>query len=106
MKTTYAKLKSGDWGVRIQGTAQEGDCVTVTKKSGETKQETIEKVLWTGNGVSICAIRQARRGGYNTGYGTRRRRRQDDCDCDCEDCRYGCRCDPHCNCRGGNVYGC
>lgn len=59
MTASYTKLKSGDWGVRVQGKVAEGDVVTVTKKSGETKRETISKVVWSGNGVSICAIEQS-----------------------------------------------
>jgi len=69
---TYTKLRSGDWGVRVEGTAAKGDTITVTKKSGETKQETVRAVVWTGNGVTLCAIAQreaaqgARHGSYRT----------------------------------------
>ena len=56
MRVTYKKLSNGDWGVRAEGVVKAGEFVTVTKKSGSTKQEKIQHVLWTGNGVSICAI--------------------------------------------------
>jgi hypothetical protein len=56
---TYTKLKSGDWGIRVQGIVRAGDKVTVRKKSGESKVETVEKVLWAGDGVSLCMIRRA-----------------------------------------------
>jgi hypothetical protein len=60
MTATYTKLKSGDWGVRIEGgTVKQGDTITVTKKSGERKQETIAKVVWTGNGITLAAIGQS-----------------------------------------------
>jgi hypothetical protein len=55
---TYTKLQSGNWGVRVRGEIEAGDRITVTKKDGTTKVETIERVLWTGNGVSLCAINQ------------------------------------------------
>ena len=57
---TYTKLKSGEWGIRVQGSARVGERVTVTKKSGESKMETIGKVIWSGNGVTICAIANMR----------------------------------------------
>ena len=56
---TYTKLKDGSWGVRVEGTAKSGQSVTVTKKSGETKSETIGRVLWSGNGISLCSVGQS-----------------------------------------------
>ena len=53
---SYTKLRSGNWGIRINGAAQAGDRVTVTTKAGATKSETIARVIWAGNGVAICAI--------------------------------------------------
>lgn len=61
---TYTKLKNGQWGVRVDGTATKGSSVTVTTKSGKTKTETILAVLWSGNdrtsgkAVALCAIQQ------------------------------------------------
>lgn len=71
---SYTKLKSGEWGVRVEGTAKAGQSVTVRKKDGTSKQETILRVVWTGNGISLCAIAQrqpatsGRSGGYSRGY--------------------------------------
>ena len=45
---TYAKLKDGTWGVRCAAGVQPGATVTVTKRSGESKVETVDRVLWTG----------------------------------------------------------
>jgi hypothetical protein len=57
MVTTYAKLRSGEWGVRVQGSAPaKGAKVTVSKKDGTSKVETIVQVVWSGNGVALCAI--------------------------------------------------
>ena len=53
---TYTKLKTGDWGLRIQGSVKPGDAVTVSKKNGDVKRETVGKVVWTGNGISLATI--------------------------------------------------
>jgi hypothetical protein len=77
--------------------------VVVTKKSGESKAERIGKVLWTGNGLSICTIESDRATSSN-GHAAPRRGRACSCTADC--CRNGCHCESHCNCRGGNIYDC
>lgn len=57
MGIAYTKLKDGSWGIRAEGTTvTTGSTVTVTKKSGESKRETVGKVLWTGNGVILATI--------------------------------------------------
>lgn len=56
MTATYTKLKSGEWGVRVEGSVKVGQSITVRKKSGETKTETVAKVVWTGDGISLCAV--------------------------------------------------
>lgn len=56
LSATYTKLRDGSWGVRVEGKTAVGQTVTVMKKSGETKQETISRVLWTGEGIALCAI--------------------------------------------------
>lgn len=80
---TPAKLKSGAWGARVAGHVHEGDTITMTTRSGKSWQATIARVLWTGDGVSICATASAdshydankfngygaRRGGYVRGDG-------------------------------------
>ena len=92
---SYTRLKSGDWGVKgPSGEVREGATVTVIKKNGETKQETIEKVLFSRDGIALAAIkpRQHTRGG-----------------CACTEqgcCRPRCQCDRMCVCRGGTVFDC
>lgn len=54
--TTYTKLRSGEWGLRIQGSARVGQAITVTKKSGETKTEYVRNIIWAGNGITLAAI--------------------------------------------------
>lgn len=53
---TYTKLKDGSWGVRAEGTVKAGAVLTVTKKDGSTKTETVKVALWSGNGITLCAI--------------------------------------------------
>lgn len=65
ISATYSKLKSGEWGIRVPGATREGQTVTVTTKAGAAKTETVARVLWTGNGVSICAIAQRSRGRWS-----------------------------------------
>ena len=54
---TFSKLPTGDWGIRVEGDAQPGQSVHVTKRNGSAKEVTIERVLSTADGVSVCAIR-------------------------------------------------
>lgn len=53
---TYTKLKNGEWGIRIEGQAQAGSTITVTKKSGEKQTVTIGKVVWSDSQISLCTI--------------------------------------------------
>jgi len=63
VEATYTQLRDGSWGAKVAGKATPNSTITVTKKSGETKQEVIYKVLWSGNDkyngggvVSICSL--------------------------------------------------
>jgi hypothetical protein len=56
MTNTYTKLRDGSWGVRSTEEVRPGQVVTVIKKSGDTKVETIKTIIWSGNGVWICSI--------------------------------------------------
>lgn len=92
MATTYTKLRSGEWGVKVNGAAKVGDRVTVTKKDGGTKVETIAQVVFSGNGVTLCAIRrdasparasgkkQCATGGNCSSFGSGKSCGADDCD--------------------------
>lgn len=72
MKATYSKLKSGDWGVRIEGAVKPGATVEVTKKDGSRKSEIITKVIWTGGGISLCAIERTGNGNSADSTGARK----------------------------------
>lgn len=83
MQATYTKLKSGDWGIRVLGVVAEGSSITVTKKSGETRTEVIRKVLWFGNGISLCAIGGAGADNGRGGTGARHSSRGTRTGCSC-----------------------
>lgn len=53
---TYTKLRDGSWGIRAPFPVTAGQAITVTKKSGESKTEKISRVLWSGDGITFCAI--------------------------------------------------
>ena len=55
MTATPYKLRSGDWGVRVRGTVRAGDTVTVRTRAGKTWTARIERVVWSGDGVALCA---------------------------------------------------
>jgi hypothetical protein len=78
---TYTKLRDGSWGIRATEAVTAGQSVTVTKKSGESKTELVRNVLWSGNGVWLCAIETAR-----PAYQTRGRRRSSGGRYECEEC--------------------
>lgn len=63
MSATYQKLNSGEWGIRVQGTVTRGDEVTVMRKDGQSRREVVKKVIWSGNGICLCAIEQRANGG-------------------------------------------
>lgn len=91
MDATYSKLRNGDWGVRVQGTATVGQTVTVRKKSGETKAERIASVVWVGNGISLCTVERS----------ATSRRSQSSRSGRCRDCRGPIRDAPHHRAMGG-----
>jgi hypothetical protein len=49
MSNSYAKLREGDWGIRVVGRKPSpGQTVEVTTKAGKVNQEMIGTVLWSG----------------------------------------------------------
>jgi hypothetical protein len=66
-RITFTKLRDGSWGLRGLGLVA-GTTVTVTKRSGQTKRETVGRVMWTGDdGLSIASIASARRASRSYG---------------------------------------
>ena len=52
----YSKLKSGEWGVRLEGSAKTGDIINVVRKDGKVKPEKLGKLVWEGGGAQLYAI--------------------------------------------------
>jgi hypothetical protein len=71
MSCTYAKLRSGEWGIRSTS-ALDGTAV-VTKKSGDEKEESVGNLVWQGDGIYIYAIAETSRGSaYDDGMTDKR----------------------------------
>lgn len=101
MLASYTKLRDGSWGIRVQGSAKAGQVVVVRKKDNTSKDETIERVLWTGDGISLCSIgrsQQTRASNSRGGQQGSLRGRRTGCACGsiegeyhpwyCESCRF------------------
>lgn len=58
-QATPARLRDGSWGARVAGTVCVGDTVTITTRAGKTWQARVERVVWTGEGVTLCATASA-----------------------------------------------
>jgi hypothetical protein len=54
--TTYARLKDETWGIRSTKPISKGDRVTVQKKDGTFKTETVGQIVWKGNGIHLATI--------------------------------------------------
>lgn len=56
-EATFKKLKDGSWGLLVNsGSVRPGDDVLTVTKAGKREVKTVGKVVWSGNGVSICTI--------------------------------------------------
>lgn len=64
-EATFAKMRDGSWGVRVQGQVEPGDTVLVTRKDGRKVPVTIESVVWTGGGITLAKIPQTREASEN-----------------------------------------
>ena len=54
---SYTKLKDGSWGLRASPEKlTAGSNVTVRKKDGSTKTETVARIIWQGDGVTLASI--------------------------------------------------
>lgn len=97
MPITYTKLNSGAWGARSTVQLTPGQTITVTKRDGSTKTETVDKVVRSGNGTWLAALRRAE---TKSSQPPRRRERgiRTGCSCgsiednprpsDCRSCRF------------------
>lgn len=56
MNATPKKLRDGSWGALVKSErVNTGDAITVTTRAGKSWDAVVQKVIWTGKGVSICA---------------------------------------------------
>lgn len=55
-KASYTKLKTGEWGLRVQGKVTPGEKIVVTKKDGSTKEEEVGQVLWSDSTVTLASL--------------------------------------------------
>lgn len=91
---TYTKLREGDWGIRSSSKPKIGEQVTVTKRDGNTKSETVKAILWqgpdrtTGRQIWLCSIEQRERasGGYRCSACGHDGDECADLDCTCYSC--------------------
>lgn len=97
---TYAKLRDGTWGVRVPGTVRPGDRLTVVKRSGEAKTETVAAIVHAGDGFTLATIAGRSAPASQTRAprpSTRRSRpRYSRAQRDCEDCLSVGPCGPDC----------
>lgn len=67
-RATYTKLRDGSWGIRVKGGAPApGAQIRVKKKAGTVKVETIDQVVWRGDGITLCSIRRSGRSAGESG---------------------------------------
>lgn len=54
---TPIKLKTGQWGARVVGAApMRGDRLVITAANGKSWAASVSAVVWSGNGVALCAL--------------------------------------------------
>lgn len=68
---TPTKLRSGEWGARVQGRVEAGEEITIRTKGGKSWTAIVAKVIWSGKDKyrgGMCSIvateSQGRRSGY------------------------------------------
>jgi len=55
------KLRDGSWGARVRGQAHPGDEIQITTRAGKSWTAHVDRVLWTGEGVSIVSTQARQR---------------------------------------------
>jgi hypothetical protein len=72
---TFTKLKSGDWGLRIQGDVKPGDRVLAKRQSGQAQVLTVGEIVWrgrdnaTGSFITVSTIGRTRTASETCGCG-------------------------------------
>jgi hypothetical protein len=63
MSASYAKLRSGEWGIRSTEPISAGQRILVSKKSGEASTETVDRIVYNGDGFCLASIKKTERCG-------------------------------------------
>lgn len=53
---TFAKLRDGSWGMRVEGEVKPGDYVKLKRKDGSSQEKKVREVVWTGQGVTLASF--------------------------------------------------
>lgn len=69
MKATWTKLRSGDWGVRIEGDVDPSTGVWVATKAGKRAFVDLKKKVWGKAGVSVWTVQKQENSGRSGGGG-------------------------------------
>ena len=64
------KLNDGTWGAFCDGRPAPGECITVTNKSGASRDAYVDRVIWQGDEGAIVSLE----GQEQSGGGARRSR--------------------------------
>jgi len=88
------KLRTGAWGAKVQSAdIKAGDMVTITTRAGKSWDAKVTKVVWAGNGVSICTTestdRPARSSSHNNSPRSSGRGTWTGCSCGSRTDSYG-----------------
>lgn len=54
VRATWARLRSGAWGLRCEGTVATGDVVRAERRSGASALVRVGRVAWTGDGITLA----------------------------------------------------
>lgn len=54
---TYSRLRDGTWGISVdRPNVRPGERVQVTRKNGQVRRETVDRVLWTDGRRALCSV--------------------------------------------------
>lgn len=68
MNATFTKLRNGNWGARVNGSPCPGQTLTISRRDGSTVTKTVDKVIWSGQGVTLCSLEDERPSSSNRGH--------------------------------------
>lgn len=76
------KLRDGSWGARVAGSVRFGDTIEVRTRAGKSWVAVVQRVVWSGEGVTIVATQAAQAtDGSRVHASSYRRGRRTGCSC-------------------------